>query len=71
MAGKRCASGRVAGFYSEEDRGLRRRLDEVNEKELEDIENQQVLGDNNGVYEVERIVEMKKRKVLNPSDTLL
>ena len=57
MAEKRAVVGRVAGFYEER---KRRREDD----EEENGEDELVIGEEqNGVYEVERVVEMRKKKV--------
>ena len=60
MVEKRAVGGRVAGFYEEKPISKRRRKDEGNE------ENKLVVGEEgNGiyVYEVERVMEMKKKNV--------
>ena len=58
MAEKRAVGGRVAGFYEEKPVSKRRREDEENE------ENKLVVGEEgNGIYEVERVMEMKKKNV--------
>ena len=57
MAEKQAVGGRVAGFY-EKPVSKRRREDEENE------ENKLVVGEEgNGIYEVERVMEMKKMNV--------
>ena len=56
MAEKWLVVGRVAGFYEE----IRRR----EQDEEGDEESELVIGDEqNGIYEVERVVEMRKMKV--------
>ena len=48
-------NGRIAGFYDDRKRGREDEEDDDNELV--------VMEDVNGVYEVERVVEMKKKKV--------
>ena len=48
---KRCVYGRSTGYYTE-----------LEEEEI-DSANELVIGKDEGVYEVERIVEMRKNKV--------
>ena len=58
MTGKRVVAGRVAGFY-----GVMSRIREDEDEEMRCRENLVIGGDDNGVYAVERVVGMKRKKV--------
>ena len=65
MVEKRAVVGRVAGFYEER---KRRREDDEEENE----EDKLVIGEEqNGVYKVEKVVEMRKKKVSQDSQIWL